>query len=83
MSPEVVLGAGYAGFLIVAAAVLEWLSAHTHRRALRYRTAGFEYDERHDTGNALKASTSGRTSSTPSDDSCATAPRRTSATAAR
>lgn len=44
MSPEVVLGAGYAGFLVAAAAVIEWLSAHTHRRALRYRTAGFEYD---------------------------------------
>ena len=48
MSPEVVLGAGYAGFLIVAAAVIEWLSAHTHRRALRYRTAGFEYNAQHD-----------------------------------
>ena len=28
--------------------MLEWLSAHTHRRALRYRTAGFSYDETHD-----------------------------------
>jgi hypothetical protein len=29
--------------------VLEWLSAHTHRRSLRYRTAGFDYhaDEDH------------------------------------
>ena len=27
---------------------LEWLSAHTHRRALRYRTAGFTYHEEHD-----------------------------------
>jgi hypothetical protein len=44
MSPEVVLGASYAAFLVAAAAVIEWLSAHTHRRALRYRTAGFEYD---------------------------------------
>ena len=28
--------------------MLEWLSAHTHRRSLRYRTAGFAYDEDHD-----------------------------------
>lgn len=38
------LAAGYAGFLVCAAFALEWLSAHTHRRALRYRTAGFTYD---------------------------------------
>ena len=43
MSAEVMLVAGYAGFLLVAAVVLEWLSAHTHRRALRYRTAGFTF----------------------------------------
>jgi hypothetical protein len=48
MSPETVLVAGYAGFLLVAAVVLEWLSAHTHRRSLRYRTAGFSYDEAND-----------------------------------
>jgi hypothetical protein len=48
MSPETLLAAGYAGFLLAAAAVLELLSAHTHRRSLRYRTAGFEYDEQHD-----------------------------------
>ena len=48
MTPEVVLAAGYAGALIVGAFVLEWLSAHTHRRSLRYRTAGFAYDEDHD-----------------------------------
>lgn len=48
MSPEVVLAAGYGTFLLLAAAVIEWLSAHTHRRSLRYRTAGFEYDARHD-----------------------------------
>jgi hypothetical protein len=48
MSPEVFLVAGYAAFLVLAALVLEWLSAHTHRRALRYRTAGFDYDEVHD-----------------------------------
>jgi hypothetical protein len=43
--PEVWLAGGYAAFLLVAAVVLEWLSAHTHRRALRYRTAGFTYHE--------------------------------------
>jgi hypothetical protein len=48
VSPEVVLAAGYAGFLVAAAMVIEWLSAHTHRRALRYRTAGFAYDPRFD-----------------------------------
>ena len=48
MSSETLLLAGYAGFLLLAAVVLEWLSAHTHRRALRYRTAGFTYHEQHD-----------------------------------
>lgn len=48
MSPETLIFAGYAGFLLLAAVVLEWLSAHTHRRALRYRTAGFTYHEQHD-----------------------------------
>src|SRR5512132_2396400 len=48
MRPEVVLAAGYAALLILGAFVLEWLSAHTHRRSLRYRTAGFTYDETHD-----------------------------------
>ena len=48
MTVEVVLAAGYAALLIAGAFVLEWLSAHTHRRALRYRTAGFTYDEDHD-----------------------------------
>jgi hypothetical protein len=45
MSPEVLVAAGYALALIAGAFVLEWLSAHTHRRSLRYRTAGFAYDE--------------------------------------
>jgi hypothetical protein len=45
VSPEALLGAGYAGGLVAAALVLEALSAHTHRRALRYRTAGFTYHE--------------------------------------
>src|SRR5215216_4009137 len=48
MTPEIYLVAGYAAFLVASALALEWLSAHTHRRALRYRTAGFDYDEQHD-----------------------------------
>lgn len=48
MSGEVVLAAGYGASLLLAAAVMEWLSAHTHRRSLRYRTAGFSYDAQHD-----------------------------------
>jgi len=44
MTPEAVLFAGYGAFLLAAAVLLEWLSAHTHRRSLRYRTAGFTYD---------------------------------------
>ena len=48
MNPEVLLAAGYAALLVTGAFVLEGLSAHTHRRSLRYRTAGFTYDETHD-----------------------------------
>jgi hypothetical protein len=48
MNAEVLLAAGYAALLLGGAFVLEWLSAHTHRRSLRYRTAGFTYDEVHD-----------------------------------
>jgi hypothetical protein len=48
MSAEALLAAGYAFLLAVGAGALEWLSAHTHRRSLRYRTAGFEYVEDHD-----------------------------------
>lgn len=48
MSAEVLLAAAYAGCLACAAFALEWLSAHTHRRALRYRTAGFTYDSARD-----------------------------------
>ena len=33
---------------MLAALVIEWLSAHTNRRSLRYRTAGFTYHEQHD-----------------------------------
>jgi hypothetical protein len=45
---EVVLALVYAASLTVAAFALEWLSAHTHRRALRFRTAGFTYNDAHD-----------------------------------
>jgi hypothetical protein len=48
MSAEALFAAGYATALLAAALALEWLSAHTHRRSLRYRTAGFEYREEHD-----------------------------------
>jgi hypothetical protein len=48
VSPEVIVAAGYACFLACGAFGLEWLSAHTHRRALRFRTAGFTYVEAHD-----------------------------------
>jgi hypothetical protein len=48
LNSEVYLALGYALALIVGAFVLEWLSAHTHKRALRWRTAGFTYDETHD-----------------------------------
>ena len=48
MNPEVALATGYAALLLSGAFALEWLSAHTHRRSLRYRTAGFTYDEAQD-----------------------------------
>ena len=48
MNAEVVLAAVYAGGLIACAFGIEWLSAHTHRRALRFRTAGFRYEPDHD-----------------------------------
>lgn len=48
MNVEVLFAAGYAGFLTCGAFALEWLSAHTHRRTLRYRTAGFDYDRAQD-----------------------------------
>lgn len=48
MSAEVLLAATYAASLTAGAFVLEWLSAHTHRRALRFRTAGFTYDDARD-----------------------------------
>jgi hypothetical protein len=48
VNAEVVFALAYASSLIAAAFALEWLSAHTHRRALRFRTAGFDYDDTHD-----------------------------------
>lgn len=48
MKAEVLFAGGYAAFLTCGAFALEWLSAHTHRRALRFRTAGFSYEETHD-----------------------------------
>ena len=84
MNAEVLLAAGYAAALIAGAFLLEWLSAHTHRRSLRYRTAGFSYDE---TARPLalpggRAPVAARVRRT-SGAWCATAPRPTSATAAR
>ena len=43
MNAETLLAGGYALILLLSAGLLEWLSAHTHRRSLRYRTAGFEF----------------------------------------
>jgi Transposase DDE domain len=48
MSAETLLAGGYSIALLLSAGVLEWLSAHTHRRSLRFRTAGFEYRAEHD-----------------------------------
>jgi hypothetical protein len=43
VNAETLLAGGYALILLLCAGLLEWLSAHTHRRSLRYRTAGFEF----------------------------------------
>ena len=48
MSVKAALAVGYAVALVLGAFLLEWLSAHTHRRSLRYRTAGFDYQAEHD-----------------------------------
>ena len=48
MSAQALMAAGYAAALLIGAFGLEWLSAHTHRRALRYRTFGFTYHDEHD-----------------------------------
>lgn len=44
MNAEVVFVLAYATLLIAGALTLEWLASHTHRRAQRFRTAGFIYD---------------------------------------
>jgi hypothetical protein len=43
LHPEVLLAAGYALFLILVAAGLEWFGRHSHRRSGQFRTAGFRY----------------------------------------
>jgi len=43
MTPEVVLAAGYTVFLLAIAVGLDLLARHSHRRADRYRTAGFTF----------------------------------------
>jgi hypothetical protein len=48
MSSEAIIAAGYALARLAGTLILEWLSAHTHRRSLRYRTAGFEHSGQHD-----------------------------------
>ena len=45
---EVILAAGYAAFLVGAAALLEMLARHSHRRTGQYQNAGFTYRERFD-----------------------------------
>jgi hypothetical protein len=42
---EALLAAAYAGFLLGAAATVDGLARHTHRRSLRFRVAGFRYHE--------------------------------------
>ena len=48
VSPEVLLFACYAAFLLLAAAALDRLARHSHARSDRYRTAGFRYHPEHD-----------------------------------
>jgi len=48
LSPEVLLLAGYSGFLLAVAVALDRLARHSHARADRYRTAGFVYHPEHD-----------------------------------
>jgi hypothetical protein len=45
---ETVLVAGYAVFLLVAAAALDALARHTHHCSEHFRTAGFTYHREHD-----------------------------------
>jgi hypothetical protein len=48
VSAETFMAGGYALALIGSSFALEWLAAHTSRRALRFRTAGFHYNAVHD-----------------------------------
>lgn len=48
VSPELLLLAGYSGFLLTVAVALDRLARHSHARADRYRTAGFVYRPEHD-----------------------------------
>jgi hypothetical protein len=48
VSLQVVMGAGYAAFLLAVAYALDRLAQHSHARADRYRTAGFRYHPDHD-----------------------------------
>jgi hypothetical protein len=48
MSAEVYLAVGYALFLVITAGALDRMARHSHSRSDRYRTAGFEYDNRLD-----------------------------------
>jgi hypothetical protein len=48
VNAEVAFALVYAASLTAAAFALEALSAHTYRRALRFRTAGFRYVDGHD-----------------------------------
>lgn len=43
VATEALQAAGYAAFLLAAALALDVLAGHTHRRSLRFRTAGFTY----------------------------------------
>jgi len=43
MSAEVLVVAGYAAFLVVAAAGLEALARHSHRRSEQFHVTGFQY----------------------------------------
>jgi hypothetical protein len=45
LHPEAIVLGAYALFLLGAAAVLDALARHSHRRSQRYRTAGFSYHE--------------------------------------
>jgi hypothetical protein len=48
LTPEVVIFACYATFLLAAATALDRLARHSHARSDRYRTAGFRYHPEHD-----------------------------------